>query len=63
VRATKIRRRIRMLPILEHFSHRYTLADDGEEQLSLIESCQSFCGSAYICARNALLRRINFNAV
>jgi HEAT repeat protein len=56
--------------LLEHFSHRYTLADDDEEHLSfhpnalttgalgtpaLIESCQSLCASAYICARNALV--------
>jgi hypothetical protein len=32
---------------LEHFSHRYTLAEDGEVQLSLMESCQSFCASVY----------------
>jgi hypothetical protein len=40
---------------LEHFSHRYALANDGEEQLSLMESCQSLCASAYICASNALI--------
>jgi hypothetical protein len=39
---------------LEHLSHRYTLADDGEEQLSLMESCHCFCTPAYICARNTL---------
>jgi hypothetical protein len=40
---------------LKYFSHRYTLAENGEEQLSLMESCQGLCASAYICARNALV--------
>ncbi len=43
-----------MKKILEHFSHRYTLAENGEVQFSLMERCESFCASVYICARNAL---------
>jgi hypothetical protein len=41
--------------LLGHFSHRYALADDVEEQLSLMESSQNFRVLEYTCARNALI--------